>query len=144
MVPDLVLPLSAALVALALALVGVWRLYVAKVADLEARVRELVSARQSQAATYGRITEQFAPFMARYPFEPRNFRFLGSPVDGVQFEADRVVFVEFKAAGGKTTPDQERIKRLVEERRVEWLEFRAEDLAAAPPPAPKPLEYWSG
>ena len=135
-VPDLLVPLSVTVIALALGLILVWRLYAARVARLEERVDALTTERRSQAATYGRVTEQFAPFMRRYPFEARNFRFLGSPVDGVQFEADRVVFVEFKAAGGRVTPEQDRIRRLVEERRVEWLEFRVDDLAAAPPAEP--------
>src|SRR5689334_7267700 len=52
---------------------------------------------RSLSASYGRITEQWFPLMERYPYDSSNFRFLGTPVDGVQFEEDRIVFVEFKS-----------------------------------------------
>ena len=131
MAVDPLLYLSLLVVAAALALVIVVRAYGDRVAKLKARVRELESSRQSLATTYGRITEQWAPFMAGYPHDPRNFRFLGSPVDGVQFEEDRIVFVEFKANGSRLTASQKRYRELVEQGRVEWLEFRLQDATLA-------------
>lgn len=113
---SLILLLSTALVLLAGALLLVVRHYRDRVADLEHRTR-------SQAVVHGRINEQFAPFLARYPFDGRNFRFLGGPIDGVQFEQDRIVFVEFKTNTARLNGRQQEIRRLVEEKRVEWLTF---------------------
>jgi predicted Holliday junction resolvase-like endonuclease len=141
---DPVLYLSMMVVALVLALVVVVRVYHDKVSVLKERLQTVESSKQSLSTTYGRITEQWAPFMAGYPYEPRNFRFLGSPVDGVQFEDDKVVFIEFKANGSQLTPKQAQIKRLVQEGRVEWLEFRMQERAGtsvAPPPKPG-IEAW--
>jgi Predicted secreted endonuclease distantly related to archaeal Holliday junction resolvase len=83
--------------------------------------------RQSLSTTYGRITEQWFPLMEAYPYDPQEFRFLGSPVDGVQFEEDRIVFVEFKANKSRLSEKQKRIKRLVEAGEVYWEEFRFTD-----------------
>ena len=128
--------LSMLVVALALTLAVVARLTLDRITKLKARVRELESSKQSLSTVYGRITEQWAPFMAGYPYDPRQFRFLGSPVDGVQFEEDKVVFVEFKTNGSALSPRQQRIKELVQQGRVEWLEFRlAERQPASPPPS---------
>jgi predicted Holliday junction resolvase-like endonuclease len=88
------------------------------------RVRELTSQRQSQATRYGQITEQFAPFLATWPWDPKRFRFLGDPVDGVQFTDDGVVFVEVKTAGGRLSSVQRQVRDHVEAGRVTWAEVR--------------------
>ena len=44
------------------------------------------------STTYGKISEQWFPLMDRYPYDAQGFRFLGSPIDGIQFEEDRIVF----------------------------------------------------
>jgi len=141
--------LSMLVIALALALAIVVRMYADRVSRLKERIREIESSKQSLSTTYGRITEQWAPFMSGYPYDPRNFRFLGSPVDGVQFEDNKVVFVEFKANESRLTPRESRIRQLIQEGRVEWLEFRLQTrdgATFAPPPpsptAPSPSESW--
>lgn len=142
---DPLLAVSIGLIIAALALVIVVRSYHDKVSRLKEEIRTLASRRQSLATTYGRITEQWAPFMADYPYDPKRFRFLGSPVDGIQFEDDKVVFVEFKANGSRLTPGEHRIRQLIEEGRVEWLEFRLarRDEPAPPPgPVPEPSAQW--
>jgi len=121
---DPLLYLSMLVIALGLALAIVVRAMLDRIAKLKERVRELESSKQSLSTVYGRITEQWAPFMAGYPYDPRQFRFLGSPVDGVQFEEDKIVFVEFKANSSKLTPRETRIRDLIAQGRVEWLEFR--------------------
>lgn len=133
---DPLLAVSAALIVAVLAFVITVRAYHDKVTRLKEQLDAATSSRQSLATTYGRITEQFAPFMAGYPYEPRNFRFLGSPVDGVQFEDDRVVFVEFKANNSRLTDRERRIKDAILAGRVEWYEFRVDERAAANAPAP--------
>jgi hypothetical protein len=99
-------------------------LVVGRLRVLTARLGDETYRRQSLSTTYGRITEQWFPLMPDYPYDPQNFRFLGSPVDGVQFEEDRIVFVEFKANRSRLSRSQERYKRLIEEGYVYWEEFR--------------------
>ena len=67
-------------------------------------LRKALSSRQSLSTRYGKTTEQFMPFMSDYPWNPQRFRFLGSPIDGVQFEDDRVILVEFKTASSRLSP----------------------------------------
>lgn len=112
--------LAAVLFVLLLAAVRAWRRARAALADERSR-------RSRQAARHGRATEQFAPFMADYPHDPAGFRFLGSPVDGVQFTDDGVVFVEFKAGRSDLSARQRRVRDLIEAGKVDWLEFRVEE-----------------
>ena len=97
------------------------------------RLRDLLEEQDSRSRSlstvYGQISEQWFPLMDRYPYDSRGFRFLGSPVDGVQFEEDRIVFCEFKSNRSALSPAQKRIKELVKSGRVFWEEFyfRAEE-----------------
>ena len=68
------------------------------------------SLRRSESTRYGQITEQFMPFISDYPYDSKQFRFLGSPIDGVQFEEDKIVMIEFKSAGSQLSTRQRRIR----------------------------------
>jgi predicted Holliday junction resolvase-like endonuclease len=116
----------AALVAagLAILLVLSWWAWAASTRGLRRRVKDLDSSKRSQSTRYGQTMEQFAPFLAEWPWDPKGFRFIGSPVDGVQFNEDGVVFVEIKSADSRLSPIQQTIKRHVKEGRVEWHEVR--------------------
>lgn len=111
---------------LAALLVLSWWAWAASTRSLRRRVKDLDSSKRSQSTRYGQTMEQFAPFLADWPWDPKGFRFIGSPVDGLQFNEDGVVFVEMKAAGSRLSPLQQAIKRHVEEGRVEWHEVRIE------------------
>lgn len=97
--------------------------YKRKADSLWDRLDEQRSRSQSLSTVYGRISEQWFPLMDRYPYDSQGFRFIGTPVDGIQFEEDRIVFCEFKANQSSLSPTQRRIKQLIESRRVYWEEF---------------------
>lgn len=83
---------------------------------------------RKNATRYGTLTEQYAPWLAGWPFDdPRRFRFLGDPIDGVQFEDDAVYLVEVKTAGGRLTPDQKRVRDAVLAGRVGWVTFAVKE-----------------
>lgn len=94
---------------------------------LRVKLVETLSRKQSLSTKYGKMTEQFMPFLKTYPYDENNFRFLGTPIDGVQFNDDGIVFVEFKAAGSRMSPNQKKIKDLVEEKKVKFEEIRIEN-----------------
>jgi predicted Holliday junction resolvase-like endonuclease len=78
---------------------------------------------RSISASYGRITEQWFPLMEKYPYDSANFRFLGTPIDGVQFEEDKIVFVEFKSRKAELSTQQRRLKQMIQAGKVTWEEF---------------------
>ena len=82
--------------------------------------------RRGDAVRRGFTTEQWLPLTESYPWDPRNFRFLGAPIDGVQFEDDRVVLVEFKSGRSRLSDRQLRIRELVQSGRVEFREVRVD------------------
>jgi predicted Holliday junction resolvase-like endonuclease len=76
--------------------------------------------KRSLSTKYGKLSEQFMPFLEHYPYDPQLFRFLGTPIDGVQFGEEEIVFLEFKTAGGALSPAQRRVRELIEERKVRF------------------------
>lgn len=92
--------------------------------SLNLKLEQLAFAKSSQSVKYGKMSEQFIPFSNQFPFDPNRFRFLGSPIDGVAFEEEKIVFCEFKTNTSQLSEKQKKIKKLVEDRKVEWLEFK--------------------
>ena len=87
---------------------------------------DLKYAKQSQSVKYGQLTEQWLPFAKKYPYNSQNFRFIGKPIDGIAFEEDKIVFVEFKTNKSSLSNVQRKARDLVKEKKVEWLELRVE------------------
>lgn len=81
-------------------------------------------AKVSLSTKYGKLSEQFMPFLKHYPYDPHRFRFLGTPIDGVQFDDDKIIFIEFKTAGGRLTNNQNQVKNAIINNRVYFKEIR--------------------
>lgn len=65
-----------------------------------------------------------APFLESWPYDPNNFRFIGSPIDGISFEDDEIVFIEIKTGNSRLSRNQKNIKALVSEGKVSFASFR--------------------
>jgi len=87
---------------------------------------DVLFSKNSLSSKYGKMTEQFMPFLKDYPYEPENFRFIGTPVDGIQFEDNKIIFIEFKSSNSQLTARQKQIAELVWQKRVEFEEHRIE------------------
>jgi len=86
----------------------------------------LLSQKKSTEVRIGQISEQIAPFLHAWPYKAGHFRFLGSPIDGVSFEDDCIVFVEIKTGKGRLSPSQLKVRKLVREGKIKWVEFRVD------------------
>lgn len=88
------------------------------------RVTILKSKLRGAEVRRGFLTEQWLPLVKPYPWNPQNFRFIGEPIDGLQFEDEEVVLVEFKSGASKLSNKQVRIRDLVERGKVSFKEVR--------------------
>ena len=105
-------------------LIGALVSAVAVAFQLNVRLRQELFRRRSQSSKYGKITEQFLPLVDSFPWDPSNFRFLGTPIDGMQFAEDRIILVEFKTANSQLSSAQRRIRTLVDEGKVDFEVIR--------------------
>ena len=96
---------------------------------------EMVLARksavtQSRAVLGGKFTEQMAPYLPEFRYDPTEARFIGTPVDMVVFpglaqgDPEEVVILEIKSGKNlQLTPQQKKIRQLIEEGMVRWEEI---------------------
>jgi len=101
----------------------VWRL------RYSAAIRE-DAVQRSLAVTAGKVHEQLVPYLPEFGFNPKDVRFLGSPVDLIVFDGlaagdvRRVVFLEVKTGGAALNTRERQVRDVIEAREVAWAELR--------------------
>ena len=79
----------------------------------------------SISVKYGKFMEHYIPWIRElFPYKPERFRFIGNPIDGILFDDDKIVFMEFKTGKSSLNNFQKKIKSLVQNKKVEWKEVR--------------------
>ncbi|MDI6798763.1 MAG: Holliday junction resolvase-like protein [Candidatus Aenigmarchaeota archaeon] len=98
----------------------------------EEKIREDAIIRSARALS-GKTLEKLVPFLKAFPYDPHDIRWLGDPIDLVIFDGyssaqgkglNQIVFCEVKSGNSRLTAIQNRIKELVERKKVKWEEFR--------------------
>ena len=91
------------------------------------------SRKRSRSVNLGQVVEHLVPFMPDFPFDPKDARFLGAPVDYIVFaglreddRVDEVVFVEVKSGKSKLSRRERSVKEAVENGRVAYFELRVD------------------
>ncbi|HET7249581.1 MAG TPA: Holliday junction resolvase-like protein [Gemmatimonadales bacterium] len=85
---------------------------------------------KSRAVTVGKVSEQLVPYLPGFGYNPKDARFLGSPVDFVVFDGldagalERVVFLEVKTGGAALSTRERQVRDAVESGRIAWDELR--------------------
>ena len=98
-------------------------------ARLEAEREDAV--RRSRAVLTGQLSEQIAPYLPAFPFEPSELRFIGKPVDFIAFvgassgKIEEVAFVEVKSGQAGLNAAERSLRDAVRAGRVSWVEYRA-------------------
>jgi predicted Holliday junction resolvase-like endonuclease len=96
------------------------------------KIEEIVKNRlkQSRAVLGGLVSEQIAPLLPGFPFDPGDCRFVGKPVDFIVFKGmnekaiSEVVFLEVKSGSSRALSDQEkRLREAIRSGRVSWAQF---------------------
>jgi len=85
---------------------------------------KILSQKKSSEIRLGKIGENMAPFFDSWPYDPNKFRFIGDPIDGIQFTEDAVIFIEIKTGHARLTASQKKVKTLIKEGSVKFATFR--------------------
>ena len=91
---------------------------------LDSDYKRLFNQKKSSEVRVGKIGENLAPFLDGWPYDPNSFRFLGNPIDGIQFAEDKIRFVEIKTGKARLSASQKWIKDLVLKGKVSFVTFR--------------------
>lgn len=105
------------------ALLEQWKL------DMEEQIRQDATKR-SKSVMLGQITEHLVPFLPDFKYNPKDARFLGTPVDLIVFDGlsegqlKQVVFIEVKSGASKQLTQREKqVRDTVLDKRVCWELF---------------------
>lgn len=85
---------------------------------------------RSLAVTVGKVSEQLVPYLPGFSYNPKDARFLGSPVDFVVFDGldagalRRVVFLEVKTGAAALSIRERQVRDAIESGRIAWDELR--------------------
>ena len=94
------------------------------------------AVQRSQAVTAGKVHEQLAPYFPLFPYNPKDVRFLGSPIDLVIFDGlaegrlRRIVFLEVKTGSSGLTHRERCVREVIDAGDIEWAELRVSRPAA--------------
>jgi predicted Holliday junction resolvase-like endonuclease len=95
----------------------------------------LDAVKRSQDVTRGKVTEHIVPYLPGFDFDPKDIRFLGTPIDLIAFkglnssteDVEEIVFIEIKTGRSALSPRERAVKRAVEEKRVAWRIFNPDE-----------------
>jgi len=93
--------------------------------DNEAVIRQDAIAR-SRAVIVGKVVEHIVPYAPVFPYNPKDARFVGSPVDLIVFDGcdegqvREIVFLEIKTGSSALTTRQRQIRDAIENGHVVW------------------------
>ena len=90
------------------------------------QIKKVSSQQKSSETRLGQIGEHFAPLLDVFPYDPKDARFLGSPIDFVvfDFEGDQIVLVEFKTGNSRESKRQRQVRDMVANGNVKYEVIR--------------------
>ena len=113
-----------------------------QLADADARLRieqwkkeheqkiRLDAIQRSSAVTRGKVTEHIVPYLPGFDLDPKDIRFLGTPIDLIAFkglnasvEEVEIVFIEVKTGRSVLSARERAVKKAVEDKKVSWRVF---------------------
>ncbi|MBI9104034.1 MAG: hypothetical protein JEY99_16585 [Spirochaetales bacterium] len=96
------------------------------------KLEKIVAGRikTSRAVLGGQFSEQIAPYLPDFPYNPSDCRFMGKPIDFIVFKGmdekniDEVIFVEVKSGKTRALSSQERkLRDVIQAGKVRWVQY---------------------
>jgi predicted Holliday junction resolvase-like endonuclease len=86
--------------------------------------------KRSRSVLKGHFSEQLAPYLPDFKYNPTECKFLGKPIDFLVFkglddkEIEEVIFVEVKSGKSGLNKNERSLRDAIKEKRVRWEEYR--------------------
>ena len=84
------------------------------------------AVQRSLVVSRGKLTEHIVPYLPGFDLDPKDVRFLGTPIDLIAFsglnasQEVEIVFIEVKTGQSVLSARERAVKKAVEEKRVSW------------------------
>lgn len=85
---------------------------------------------KSRAVLSGHFSEQLAPYLPDFQYNPTECKFLGKPIDFIVFQGldekdvSEIIFVEVKSGKSSLSKPERSLKKAVQDKKVSWKEYR--------------------
>jgi predicted Holliday junction resolvase-like endonuclease len=82
--------------------------------------------KKSREVLGGKFSEQLAPFLPDFKYDPTESRFIGTPIDLLIFKGlssgnpEEIVFLEIKTGKSRLSQPERKIKELIEGKKIRW------------------------
>jgi len=99
-------------------------------AEYEKSIRE-DAIQRSQSVITGKVTEHLVPYLPDFTYNPKDARFIGSPIDLIIFDGlnednvRQVVFAEVKTGDSSLNDRERQVRNAIQAGRVRWVEIRS-------------------
>ncbi|KAA8922452.1 Holliday junction resolvase-like protein [Thermoplasma sp.] len=96
--------------------------------ELDKRIEEArkESVQKSREVVVGKISEQLAPFFPNFKYNPKDVRFIGTPIDLIVFNGldsgriDSIVFIEVKTGNARMTDREKSVMDAINASKVSF------------------------
>ncbi len=97
--------------------------------SFDREVEKILSRQKSSEVRLGKIAENLSPLVEGFPVDIKkpgtSTVFIGQPIDFIHFDPeDGITFIEVKSGGADLSGTQRALKKLVQDGRVSWRDFR--------------------
>lgn len=88
------------------------------------------AVQKSRSTLGGLFSEQLAPYLPDFPFNPNEARFIGKPIDFLVFKGmdekniTEVIFVEVKSGKSHLNTNERSLRDVITEKKVSWQEYK--------------------
>ena len=88
---------------------------------------------KSRAVLRGNFSEQLAPYLPDFKYNPNECKFLGKPIDFIVFQGlddkdiSEIIFVEVKSGKSNLNKNERSLRDAIKNKRVHWEEYRVPD-----------------
>ena len=113
----------------------VWYIFRLKISHKDAiEAARKDTAKRQRATIKGGISEIIAPWSMTVVNSAKELSFLGNPIDFVGFKGldgdgdIEIIFIEVKSGKSRLNKNQRRVRKAVEEKRIEWAEVRVKEI----------------
>lgn len=89
--------------------------------------------KKSRAVLGGKFSENIAPYLPNFKYNPSDARFIGAPIDFVIFDGlsnedlKEIIFLEVKSANSKLSKREAKIREKIREGKVKWELYHVPD-----------------
>ena len=89
--------------------------------------------KKSRAVLGGKFSENIAPYLPNFNYNPSDARFIGAPIDFVIFDGlsddnlKQIIFLEVKSSNSKLSKREANIREKIREGKVKWELYHVPD-----------------